>query len=182
MRRFARLVAFFAILAPAGAATAELSTWRFTWEGAGGYRIEGRMAFDAAHLSRPELRADDIACFVIEGFHGDRPIGRWALGQRGPATTWILTFLPTERAFAVYGPDHPMPQAWNMDGFGTDCGPGGFGFNVGNWAQDICVDGRLIVASQVAPSQPLPAVPAPGLGFPPDACPGDLLIGLRRGD
>jgi hypothetical protein len=72
-----------------------------------------------------------------------------------------------------------MPQAWNMDGFGRNCGPGGFGFNIGGAAQDICVDGRLIVASQVPPPTPLAATPAPGLSFPPDACSGELLLGRR---
>ncbi len=160
-----------------GPAAAELAAWRFAWQGAHGYRIEGRMAFDARLMARPVVRADDIACFVIEGFQDDAPVGRWALGALTPGTTWVLTFLPGEGRFAVFEPGHVMPQAWNMDGFGTDCGPGGFGFNIGNAAQDICIDGRLIVASRVPPPTPLPAEPAPGLVFPADACAGELLLG-----
>lgn len=163
----------------AGAAAAELSAWRFTWKGSGGYRIEGRLAFDARHLSAPTVTERDIACFVIEGFRGDMPVGRWALGQLRPETTWTLTFDPQAGALVVFGPGTPMPQAWNMDGYGRNCGAGGFGFNIGNAAQDICIDGRLIVESQVTPSQPLPARPAPEAGFPPDACAGPLLLGAR---
>lgn len=175
---FPCVVTVAAGLCQADTAAAELSAWRFDWQGGGGYRIEGRMAFDARHVSHPVIREDAIACFVIAGFRDEVPVGRWALGQLRPDTTWRLTFLPGAARFAVYEPGHPMPQAWNMDGFGTDCGPDGFGFNIGNAAQDICIDGRLIVESQVPPPTPLPAEPVPELRFPPDACTGEMLIGM----
>ncbi len=162
-----------------GAAAAGDVTYSFDWQGAGGYRMRGAMSFDSALQGAPEIHAPDLTCFFIEGTHDSAPIGRWALGMLTERTTWALTFLPRAGAFAVYGPQHPMPQAWNMDGFGTDCGAGGFGFNIGDAAQDLCVDGRLVIGSQVAPDRPFPAAPDPDVRFPPDACMGpDLLSAL----
>jgi hypothetical protein len=46
----------------------------------------------------------------------------------------------------------------------TNCGKPGFGFNSGNYAQDICVNGTYIQASSIDPATPLTAT------FPP-SCP-----------
>ena len=90
----------------------------------------GALGFDADLLAREEIRAADLSCFVIEGCHDGAPVGRWALAMLNEETSWALTFLPRSSEFAVFGPGRLMPQAWNMDGAGTDCGPGGFGFLV----------------------------------------------------
>lgn len=168
-----------ALALPATSGAADSVAYRFSWEGGGGYRMEGAIAFDAALLARAEIRAEEVTCFFIEGSRDGVPIGRWALGHLMPDTTWILTFLPAESAFAVYGPDHLMPQAWNMDGAGRNCGAGGFGFNIGNAAQDLCRDNRLLVESQVPPSRPFPAERAE-VAFPADACIGPPLLSEAR--
>ncbi|SDI98484.1 hypothetical protein [Salipiger marinus] len=176
MTRFS-LMAVLATLALAGAAHAQNLTWRFDWQGGGGYSLRGALAFDAAMAERDVVVAEDVDCFVIEGFRDGAPIGRWALGMLTEDTTWRLTFHPQRDAFAVYGPDALMPQAWNMDGFGTDCGAGGFGFNIGNAAQDLCLDGRLLQMSQVAPDRPFPAQRDDAYRFPSDACRAPMLMG-----
>lgn len=42
-------------------------------------------------------------------------------------------------------------QGWNANGDVTDCGTPGFGFNSGNFAQDICLNGAYVEASSIAP-------------------------------
>ncbi|MBU2960938.1 hypothetical protein KO516_08945 [Citreicella sp. C3M06] len=165
----------FAALAATGAAAEDIA-YSFHWDGANGYELHGGMAFDEAFLSQPEVNARDLSCFFIEGRKDGAPIGRWALGMLSETTTWTLTYLPAREAFAVYSAQHPMPQAWNMDGDGVDCGKGGFGFNIGNAAQDLCLDGQLLLASQVPPDRPFPATLAPDMQFPPDACLGPNLL------
>ncbi|MCR8547990.1 hypothetical protein M4578_09135 [Salipiger sp. P9] len=157
-------------------ALAETVSYRFDWQGSGGYSMRGALGFDAELLAREEIRAADLSCFVIEGFHDGAPVGRWALSMLNEETSWVLTFLPRSSEFAVFGPGRLMPQAWNMDGAGTDCGPGGFGFNIGNAAQDLCLNGRLVVESQVAPARPFPARREQGISFPADACLGPMLM------
>ncbi|WP_229672966.1 hypothetical protein [Salipiger pallidus] len=164
-----------------GAAGAEDVAFRFTWEGGNGYEMTGALSFDSALLERGEVREGDLTCFVAEGTQGGASVGRWALGMRTEDTTWHMTFLPQQSEFAVFGPRYPMPQAWNMDGFGTDCGAGGFGFNIGNAAQDLCIDGALVVPSQVPPDQPFPAVRDDDVAFPPDACIGPMLMSRLEG-
>jgi len=157
-------------------AAAQTVAYSFVWQGGGGYSMRGGLSFDAALMGGQLVLEDDVQCFVIQGFRGDEPIGRWALGQLTEETTWRLTFDPVTERFPVWGPDTPMPQAWNMDGGGYDCGDGGFGFNIGNAAQDLCLDGTLLVDSQVAPARPFPARRDDDFAFPGDACAGVLLM------
>lgn len=162
------------------AASADMAVWRFDWQGAGGYSMLGALAVDAGLAAAELIDGEDVACFQIEGFLNGESIGRWALGMLTDLTTWTLSFQPADGAFVVYGPEAFMPQAWNMDGFGTDCGAGGFGFNIGNAAQDLCLDGKLLVESQVDPSRPFSAWRHDGYPFPADACrPTVPIAGLR---
>ncbi len=174
MRRFIAAIIVGAALA--GAAKAQSVAFRFEWQGAGGYVMRGGLSFDAALMGEQLVFETDVDCFVIEGFRDGDPIGGWALGMRTEDTTWRLTFDPVVEQFLVWGPMSPMPQAWNMDGAGYDCGAGGFGFNIGNAAQDLCLDGELLTASQVDPSRPFPALRDDDFAFPADACSGDLLM------
>ncbi|MAM62675.1 MAG: hypothetical protein CMH11_14430 [Maritimibacter sp.] len=150
--------------------------YSFTWEGAGGYVMQGGIAFDSDRPGGRLVRENDVQCFVIEGFRNGEPIGRWALGQLTEETTWTLTFSPAQSAFVVYGPMADMPQAWNMNGFGENCGDPGFGFNIGNFAQDLCVDGELARDSQIAPARPFPATRDDGYVFPSDGCRSALML------
>lgn len=158
-------------------ARAEDAAYSFVWEGAGGYEMRGAMAFDADLLSQPEITQSDLTCFVIEGTRDGAPLGRWALSMLNEETSWLLRFRPGASEFVVWGEGAQMPQAWNMDGWGTDCGPGGFGFNIGGQAQDLCVDGRLMQDSQVPPPRPFPALRNDDVAFPADACMAPFLMG-----
>lgn len=157
------------------------AVYQFRWDGAGGYAVRGALAYPSA-LDGQELILDrDLSCFVIEGLKDGTPIGRWGLGDLDETTSWRLHFDPVRAAFLVEGDGVWMPQAWNMNGEGEDCGEGGFGFNIGNAAQDICLDGGLIVESQVDPYRPFPAERVARYRFPGDACLGpDLLSHWAR--
>lgn len=159
-----------------GPAMAEEVTWRFTWEGEGGYVVRGGMSYDAQTVTGPLVTAGDVTCFFIEGSRDGAVVGTWGLTQLNEETWWKLHFDPASAQFLVEGMGVDMPQAWNMDGFGTSCGPGGFGFNIGNAAQDLCVDGALIVESQVDPYRAFPAERADGMRFPGYACYGPALM------
>lgn len=174
-----RFAAVLAILC-ASPVAADSVAYRFTWQGAGGYEMRGLMAFDAALMSVNRVYETDLSCFEINGFKDGAKIGRWALGLLTPDTTWTLTFDPQASEFVVYGAESPMPQAWNMDGAGYNCGDPGFGFNIGSAAQDVCVDGELIFDSQVVPPQPFPVEPETSPKFSQDACRPDLLLGQLR--
>ncbi|WP_226622234.1 hypothetical protein [Alloyangia pacifica] len=171
------VIAVLALVAGTSAGRAADLAWRFEWQGNGGYEMRGAIAIDAALAERDYVYAEDVECFVVEGYHDDEPIGRWALGMKTDETSWALTFRPRQSEFAVFGPESPMPQAWNMNGFGTDCGREGFGFNIGNAAQDLCLNGRLLTASQVTPSRPFPATRDDAVSFPADACLAPALLG-----
>ncbi|MEC7762243.1 MAG: hypothetical protein VX874_10080 [Pseudomonadota bacterium] len=162
------------------AAHAEDAIYRFTWQGAGGYAFDGAMSFDASKLGGGRIHEGDVQCFVIEGRRGEVPVGRWALGMLIPETTWLLTFDTGVEEFVTYGLGDPMPQAWNMDGYGTDCGEGGFGFNIGNYAQDICIGGTLIADSQMPPVAPFPAERVDTYDFPVDGCRPSMLLSELR--
>ncbi len=162
--------------AEAAVAQSQSVAFGFEWSGGGGYVMRGGLSFSADLMGSQIVTQEDVQCFVIEGFKDDVPIGRWALGQLTEETTWTLTFDPVVEAFVVFGPGAPMPQAWNMDGGGFNCGEGGFGFNIGNAAQDLCLDGQLIYESQVEPEQSFPAVRDDGFAFPSDACAGVMIL------
>lgn len=169
---------FACLLLLAGPLRAEQASYSFAWEGGGGYALRGALSFDADFLGRGLVRGHELSCFVIEGSKNGVPVGRWALGDLDALTTWRLHFDPEAPAFLVEGQGIDMPQAWNMDGGGYDCGAGGFGFNIGNAAQDICIDGELIFESQASPFRPFPAVRVADFDFPPDACIGPDLLSL----
>lgn len=176
-RRSLGVLAGIALALP-GAGQAQDATYVFDWKGSGGYSMRGALSFDPALAEDDVVTAREVDCFVVEGYREGAPIGRWALGMLNEETSWTLTFLPSGPGFAVYGPGSLMPQAWNMDGFGTDCGAQGFGFNIGNAAQDLCLGGKLLRESQVDPERPFPAMPAPDdFTFPGDACRGPMLMG-----
>ena len=157
---------------------AEEVIYRFEWQGANGYRVVGALAFDR-RTSGPLVRETDVTCFQIEGYLEEKPLGRWDLSMLLPDTPWRLNFVAPESRFMVEGESEWMPQAWNMRGDGSGCGLGGFGFNLGNIAQDICVDDEVVVDSQIDPFKPFPAIRAQSFPFVSGACHGPLLLGMR---
>ena len=177
-RAAARAVMCGLLLYPSVTAAQE-ARYGFRWEGAGGYAVTGALAFDPALIAGRIVRETDVSCFVIEGFREDAPIGRWALGDLNEETTWRLFFDAGAEEFLVEGDGVRMPQAWNMNGRGNDCGEGGFGFNLGNLGQDLCLDNTILVESPIASDVPFPALRDDAMSLPVDACIGpDLLSGL----
>lgn len=164
----------------AATASAEPVTYAFEWQGSGGYAVRGALKYNSEDVTGRFVVARDLGCFVIEGTHEGEPIGRWALTMLDEQTTWRLHLDPVTKSFLVDGEGIEMPQAWNMNGYGNDCGEGGFGFNIGNAAQDICLDNQLIFESQVDPAQPFPAVRVEDYGFPADACNMPDMLSLLR--
>ncbi len=175
-----RNIFLFCALIWASVAQAEPRSYRFLWEGASGYWLEGAIHFDANDAFEGLIREWDVTCFEIQGYRGDQSLGRWALGDLLDTTAWRLHFDLTYEEFLVVGGGYSMPQAWNMHGGGSGCGTDGFGFNLGNIAQDVCVDDQVVVESQADPAQPFPTSRDDSYQFPPDACYGpDLLSALR---
>ncbi|MFW2589157.1 hypothetical protein [Sagittula sp. SSi028] len=173
-----RRTGLIALLLPI-AAQAQEAIYEFSWDGAGGYSLQGAVAVDRLRDETALITQDDVSCFYIKGRLGDREIGEWGLGLLNEETWWRMLLDPQVPAFLVEGMGAQMPQAWNMDGFGTSCGAGGFGFNIGSAAQDLCIDGQLIVDSQIDPFRPFPVTPVQTHAFPAYACRGvDLLSQL----
>ena len=158
-----------ALLLPA-AASAE--TYAFCWIGSGGYSMSGVMEAEGRGL----ITQDEVTAFEITGFLDGVRIGHWDLADRTEATSWILTFdtrtleFPTGGGLGSY-------QAWNADGTASDCGDPGFGFNAGNNAQDVCLDGVWMTDSMVDRDRPFLAV----RGSAPPDCSAVPLMGALRG-
>jgi hypothetical protein len=159
---------------------AETQTYRFVWQGAGDYEMHGALSFDTREVIGAMVTENEVQCFEINGFHQGDPVGRWALGQWTETTTWRLHFVPDLSAFVPFGFFIEQPQAWNMNGYGDNCGDAGFGFNIGSQAQDICIDNRLIWESQITPERPFPAQRDDGYEFGPEACRPMMLLGALQ--
>ncbi len=169
--RMIRAALLLALATPAQAAT-----HAFCWTGAAGYRVEGTITYPDG--ARGILTEEDVTGFAIEGWRDDTLLGRWSLDERTPDTTFILRFDAETLSFPMGGYESDGTyQAWNADGTATDCGDPGFGFNGGNRAQDVCVDGTFVEESGIAPGTPL-AVSAGGTPCGP--LPMSALTAQRR--
>ena len=136
--------------------TAHAATLNICWTGAGGYTMTGRMELPDAAMRKRLVTEKDITAFQITGYLNGEKIGSWNLKQRLPATTWFLRFEPKTLSFPVGGNFGSLvSQGWNADGDVEDCGNPGFGFNSGNYAQDVCVNGRYVEKSSIDPVTPL---------------------------
>ncbi|PUB15568.1 hypothetical protein [Yoonia sediminilitoris] len=134
------------------AGPAQAADYYFCWIGANDYTMTGAMSVVHSAINKPIITAPDVTNFQITGFHQGFPIGSWSLANRAPTDTWVLNFDPATNSF-LPGDASPLgyTQGWNADGTATDCGPGGFGFNSGNYAQDFCLNGKWIEESGIAP-------------------------------
>ena len=104
----------------------------------------------------------DVTAFRITGYERGVMIGQWDMSERGANTTWHLRFDPGSRVFPTGGSfPGERSQGWNANGEVTDCGRRGFGFNSGNYAQDICLYGVWIAQSSIPPETPLFATTEP---------------------
>jgi len=168
-------ICMFAFQAPAHAATLNLC-----WTGAGGYTMTGRMSLPDAAMRKPTVTQDDLTGFQITGYLKGEKIGHWNMKDRTANTTWLLRFEPKTLNFPVGGDFGSLvSQGWNANGDVTDCGTPGFGFNSGNYAQDVCVNGRFVSESSIDPKTPLVATYDPAT---PDCRSAAALSKLRKHD
>jgi len=154
-RRFALLTLLLPL--PVQAATVN-----FCWQGSDGYTMTGRMQIPDAHMSRSVVTEADVSRFKIAGYANGHLLGTWDMSQISDDTTWHLRFDPKKMIFLTGGSfAGTHSQGWNANGNVDDCGTGGFGFNSGNFAQDICVNGTYVSASSIDPATPFMATTAP---------------------
>ena len=84
------------------------------------------------------------------------------MATRREGASWTLNYDPAMREFLTPGAmGLGVSQAWNADGTATDCGDPGFGFNLGNYAQDFCLNGRWVEESGMPPETPFLVSPIP---------------------
>jgi len=137
---------------------ADAATLNLCWTGGSGYTMTGRMDLPDKAMRKTLVTEADITAFQITGYLKGERIGSWSLKDRKPNTTWILRFEPKTLSFPVGGNFGSLvSQGWNADGNVDDCGTPGFGFNSGNYAQDVCINGVYIEASSIDPDTPLMA-------------------------
>lgn len=153
---------------------AQAERFYFCWAGAGGYTMTGVMDVSDTSMRQAIITETDVTSFQIIGFERGVAIGSWSLADRTPSTTWHLRFNPQTLTFPTGG-NFPSDasQGWNADGDVEDCGRAGFGFNSGNYAQDICWRGVWMEQSSIDPDTPLRATKQP---VTPD-CRGVALLG-----
>ncbi len=127
----------------------------FCWAGANGYTMTGRMQVPDSLMSHAVLTENDITSFKISGYLNGQLLGNWNMKQAGEDSTFHLRFDPVGMTFLTGG-SFPAThsQGWNADGNVANCGSPGFGFNSGNYAQDVCVNGRWMEESSIAPETP----------------------------
>lgn len=142
-------------------APAHAARFQFCWVGANGYTLEGQIEFPDAYLNTGIITEADVTDFQIIGFLDGIALGSWTLAQRVPETSWLLRFDTNSLQFPTGGlRQFDSYQEWNADGQVDNCGAeGGFGWNGGNYAQDICIDNTWIEDSSIDPNTPLFAQP-----------------------
>lgn len=136
--------------------------YNFCWIGSNGYTINGK--FDVPNQSKINglVTERDVTNFKITGYLDGFFLGRWSSSQLEPGTTWHFRFDPVTMTLPTGGEFSTIAsQGWNANGQVDDCGNPGFGFNAGNFAQDICHNGEFILASSVAPDTPIHVTTAP---------------------
>lgn len=144
------------------ASPAQAAQFNFCWSGSNGYTMTGTIGFADALMTRSIVTETEVSLFRIVGFRDGVAIGKWSLNDLTDDTTWHLRFDPRTLTFPTGGSfPGDASQGWNANGDVTDCGPGGFGFNSGNYAQDVCLDGVWISDSSIPPETPLGATPEP---------------------
>lgn len=156
-----RLSLFLATALAASPAVASNAQFQFCWTGANGYTMEGRIEFPTALQDTGIITEADVTDFQIIGFLDGVAIGSWSLDQRTAETSWTLRFDTTNLRFPTGGiRSENSYQEWNASGQVNNCGAvGGFGFNGGNYAQDVCIDNLWIEESSIDPNTPFFAQP-----------------------
>ena len=151
-RRAARNMQALLVCMFAFGQSAHAGTLNFCWTGGSGYTTTGRMVLPDSAMAKPMVREDDIITFKITGYLNSVRVGSWSLAALNKNTSWALYFDPTTFTFpTAIDLDIPVSQEWNANGDVDDCGTPGFGFNAGNFAQDVCINGQYIEISSIDP-------------------------------
>ena len=154
-----RPLALIAALLPVSATAANVN---FCWRGEGGYTMTGRMQIPDEKMFKAVVTEADVKAFKIAGYVHGQLLGTWDMRQVKPGTTWHLRFDPMGMTFLTGGSfAGTHSQGWNADGNVQNCGSPGFGFNSGNYAQDICVNGTYVDTSSIDPATPFLATMDP---------------------
>lgn len=137
------------------ATNAHAADFYFCWKGANNYTMTGQMTLAPGALNKPLVTEDDVTLFKIAGYKDGQLLGKWDMATREPDDSWMLRYNPARSSFMTPGElGLGVSQAWNADGTAEDCGNPGFGFNLGNYAQDFCVNGVWIEESGMPPETP----------------------------
>ena len=156
------MIARFAAALALMGTQAQAVDFYFCWDGANGYTMTGQMTVNPAALSQPLVTENDVIEFRIAGYLDGMLIGKWDMQTRDADDTWQLHFDPTRGAFLTPGElGLGVSQAWNANGNADDCGNPGFGFNLGNYAQDFCLNGVWVEESGMPPETPFLVSPTP---------------------
>ena len=144
------------------ATSADAADFYFCWKGENGYTMTGQMSLASGATAKDIVTHDDVTEFRIAGYQGGVLIGKWDQATREADDPWFLTYDPAR--FAFFTPDElglGISQAWNAGGNADDCGNPGFGFNLGNYAQDFCLNGVWVEESGMPPETPFFVSPIP---------------------
>lgn len=142
--------------------TAQAADFYFCWQGANGYTMTGQMSVTPSALNKPLITQDDVTLFRIAGYQNQQLLGKWDMATRNRDDSWLLNYDPARRVFLTPGDTGlGVSQEWNADGTAEDCGDPGFGFNLGNYAQDFCLNGVWVEDSGMPPETPFVVSPVP---------------------
>ena len=137
------------------ATNAQAADFYFCWQGENGYTMTGQMSVTPSAINKPLITQNDVTLFKIAGYQEGTLLGKWDMETRRSNSSWLLNFNPATNEFLTPGQAGlGVSQAWNADGSAEDCGNPGFGFNLGNFAQDFCVNGVWIEESGMPPETP----------------------------
>lgn len=154
-----RALAFAASLL---ATNAQAADFYFCWEGSNGYTMTGQMSINPTALNKPLVTQDDVSLFRIAGYLDGELLGKWDMSTRAQSASWVLHYDPARSVFLTPGEmGLGVSQAWNANGNADDCGNPGFGFNLGNYAQDFCLNGVWVEESGMPPETPFLVSPVP---------------------
>jgi len=143
------------------ATPANAAQFQFCWVGANGYTMEGQIEFPDEYADTGLITEAEVTGFKIIGLIDGVAVGSWNLNQLTPDTSWTLRFDTATLRFPTGGirPENSY-QEWNASGQVDDCGAvGGFGWNGGNYAQDVCINNTWVEDSSIDPNTPLFAQP-----------------------
>lgn len=142
--------------------SASAADFYFCWIGSNGYTMTGQMTVNPTSLNKPVVTQEDVILFKIAGYQDAQLLGKWDMQNLQNTTSWFLNYDPARRVFMTPGEmGLGVSQAWNAGGEATDCGDPGFGFNLGNYAQDFCLNGTWVEESGMPPETPFLVSPVP---------------------